>query len=498
MTKTQKASGQIVHNNINSIKLQKKNKLRTKIIAVLVIIISLSSIFCTSVSAVTTNSWGLIKSQVDRNYFYSGGSSLDYSWSVSAQNAWIAASNLSSTFNTYIVAPYINGNLIKQMEYIYDNGYSSQAVAYANRWNTIWYEISNLITDVSQICPNSSVTQAQNLYNQIQSEQEKLTKLANEITSSYSAVVSATNYPEITNDLSTSGIGILNILWKNLGNILKSIGTNSSNSSSLLGMSWTSSDIENIANTVSSVVKTFAYALACILFGINVTTTSLQYEILTLRGGVKVFARVLLVKFWIDLAIPICIYMLNMINSLARQIFNLFTISNANIFSTVSIVTFKGVSTGNSIVDTFLSGIEKLINFLASIIYSGPILAVTIILIVVIISVFIKIISRAFELTALVSISPIFFATLVGEETKRYFWKFASAFLSTAGYIVFMAIVYAVASTWISQCSTASFSNQTELMKAFFSVLPRTLIIIACCRIMKKPPKVLTSLFDGG
>ncbi|MCH5296044.1 MAG: type IV secretion system protein [Ruminococcus sp.] len=483
--------------NINTLKIKKSNKLRRKIIAILLIIIVFSSAFCTSVSAVSYNSWNLIISQIDRSYFYQGGSSLNSSWPTSTQNAWIAASNLSYTFNQYILSTNTSTNLVKQMQYMYDNGYSNQAVSYGTRWNDIWYEINDLITDVSYTCSNGSVTAAQNLCDQIRSEQDRLRNLANEITTSYYTAYTAKDYPSIANDISISGISALNTLWNMLGNILKTIGTNSANTDSLLGMSWTSGDIQGIANTVSGIVKTFAYALACILFGINVTTTSLQYEMLTLRGGVKVFARVLLVKFWIDLAIPICIYMLNMINSLAKQIFNLFTINSIVVFWQDDLIKFD-VQTNNGILDTIIKATEKIINFFANFFFQLPILAITVVLIIVIVSVFIKIISRAFELTGLISISPIFFATLVSEETKHYFRKFAGAFLSTAGYMVFMAIVYAVASKWISQCSTASISNVPELAQAFFSVLPRTLIIIACCRIMKKPPKVLTSLFDGG
>lgn len=281
--------------------------------------------------------------------------------------------------------------------------------------------------------------------------------------------------------------------------MLKNIGTNSMNTNSLLGMSWTSNDIEGIANIISSVMKTFAYAIACILFGINVTTTSLQYEILTLRGGVKVFARVLLVKIWIDLAIPICMYVLNIINSLAVQIFKMFTITNGSpIFQISDLVKFD-VDTDNGILEWIIKAAESIINFFANFICKMPALAIIVILVICIVSVLIKIIARAFELTALVAVSPLFFASLVGEETKQYFKKFISAFLSTAGYIVFMAIVYVVASKWIQQCTSATLvQNPGDLVLSVLNLLPKTLIIIACCRIMKKPPKVLTSLFDGG
>lgn len=457
-----------------------------------------SSIFCTSVSAVSYNSWNLITSQLDRSYFFSGGSSLDSSWPTSTQNAWIAAYNLSYTFNQYIVSTNTSTNLIEQMQYMYDNGYPNQAVAYGTRWNDIWYEITNLISDVRYTCSNGSITAAQNLCDQIRSEQDRLKNLADEITESYQITTFSFSSTDMGSNLSSSGIEVLDYLWKSLGTMLRTIGTNATNTDSLLGMSWTSSDIQAIVDTVSGLMKTFAYAIACILFGINVTTTSLQYEILTLRGGVKVFARVLLVKIWIDLAIPICIYALNIINSLARQIFTLFFVDNTSIFQMNNLVEFD-VSTDNNFLESIIKAAEGIINFLANFIAKMPSLAIIIILVITICSVLIKIIARAFEITALTAISPLFFATLVGEETKRYFNKFISAFLSTAGYIVFIAIVYVVASKWIQQCTSATnVSNWTDLALSVMNLLPKALIIIACCRIMKKPPKVLTSLFDGG
>ena len=341
----------------------------------------------------------------------------------------------------------------------------------------------------------NSRTEGQNLYNQIMDKQEKLQTLSSEITDSYALASSGSEYPDIANDISIAGINGINTMWNWLGNMIKTLGTGSTNTSSLLGISWTSADIENVANSVAGVVKTFAYAIACILFGINVTSTALQYELLTLRGGIKVFVRVIFTKIWIDLAIPICIYILNLINYLAQQILGLFTTNNFVVFWDTGVVSFQA-DTGSWVLDVVIKAIEKLINFFTNIIYSLPTLAVVVVLFVIIISVFIKIVSRAFEITALVTVSPIFFATLVGEGTKRYFMKFVSAFLSTVGYIVFVAIVYAVASQWIQSCTTPA-TNIAEVLSLLISRLPKTIIIIACCRVMKKPPKVLTSLFEG-
>lgn len=480
--------------SIKTIQSDKKHRLKFKVLSVIsILIIALSAVNIPVYAA--NNSWGLNTSQIDMGYFYNGGSSFPSGKVTSIQNAWNAAYSLASTFNYRVVDTYISGNMIDQMEFLYQNGYSDEAVAFGNRWNTIKFEIESLIVDTESICYGNSRNEGQNLYNQLMDKQSKLQTLISDITNSYAIATTSEDYPDIANDISSAGINGINTMWNWLGNIVKTLGTGSTNTDSFFGISWTSADIENVANSVAGVIKTFAYAVACILFGINVTSTALQYELLTLRGGIKVFVRVIFTKIWIDLAIPICLYILNLVNFLARQIFNLFTTNNIVLLWDDGLVSFEA-DTGIWALDAIIKAAEKIINFFTNIIYQFPTLAIVVVLFVVIISVFIKIVSRAFEITALVSVSPIFFATLVGEESKRYFRKFMSAFLSTAAYIVFVAIVYAIASEWIQSCTTPA-TNVGELLMSIFTMLPRTIIIIACCRIMKKPPKVLTSLFEG-
>ena len=143
--------------------------------------------------------------------------------------------------------------------------------------------------------------------------------------------------------------------------------------------------------------------------------------------------------------------------------------------------------------------VTRIFNAIIEFITGFPSLILIIIMIVCIVLVIIKLVARCFELTCLVSLSPIFFATLVGEESKRYFRKFMSAFLSTAGYIAYVAIVYAVGTRWVAQATEPNLvSSLAQLFLPIISTLPRAIIIIACCRVMVKPPKVLLSLTDGG
>lgn len=262
---------------INTIKLTAKNKRLSKTLAVIFVVVLLLSIAITSVGAEEYNYFSVINSQLDRSYFYQGGgSSFNSSWDPSKKTAWRLSCDFSQAMNFYIVSTNIEENLIDQMEYLYQNNNSSEAAAFGTRWNTIWFEVQHLINATKEICSNGGTSsQAQNLCLQIQDAQTKLNTLAQEITESYHIRTSSYNYTDVGGDLQKGGIVLLNSLWQGLGDMLKNIGTNSINTNSLLGMSWTANDIEGIANIISSVMKTFAYAIACILFGINVTTTSL-------------------------------------------------------------------------------------------------------------------------------------------------------------------------------------------------------------------------------
>lgn len=103
--------------------------------------------------------------------------------------------------------------------------------------------------------------------------------------------------------------------------------------------------------------------------------------------------------------------------------------------------------------------VKRIFSLLKSILIGFPSMIILGIMAVCIVIVIVKLVARCFELTCLVAISPIFFATLVGEETKRYFRRFISAFLSTAGYIVYIAIVYAVATQWVASATTPSITS---------------------------------------
>lgn len=474
---------------------QLNKKTNRKIICIVLAIIMLISLSTVSVFA-KSNNWGLVTSQINTSYFHEY---IDMNgWSSVRERCYVNANTLTSSFNIYVVDTDNAKNVIYQMEYIYDKSGSRTATAYSDRWNNLYADLVNLTENVKQLCgggPNVPVingkevtTEAyQNLVADIATKTSELNVLVSDINSSYaSAQYQAV---DITSQFNGTNYNIFTTLWNQLGLFITSIGNSSDTSAMIFGVSWTSDNIKNIANTVSPIVKSFAYFIACVLFGINVSRSALQFELMETKGVFKIFARVLLIKIWIDLSITICIYIINIISSLTKQIVSEFT------YNTFAFTTFTS-SIGDATANDSFNGIGALINFLYQIFLTLPYSILCIVLIVSIISVIIKLIARGFEMTALVTVSPIFFATLVGEETRMYFKKFISAFLSTCCSLFFIAIVYAVATIWINDSTVITDTSLTSIVSAFGNSFGRCLIVLAACRIIRKPPKVLVDLLS--
>ena len=486
----------------------KRNKRLCKILSViLVVLMCLSSVFMV-VSAGTEespdrNSWNLFKQKIGVDYFH-GPNRPNREWSTIRQNCFLRCRTLVEDFNDCIIKSDINNNIVKMLEYSHEHGYDKEASAIGGRWNDFYWEVINTRNDVMILVgyddavpsvdgKRVTTEQYQNQLNVISKFMDKLKSIKTDASNLYDTALSDTNSEDTIGSVLMESGSVVNFLWSALGLAIKDVGVGSGQTNSFLGISTSSTAIKTIADSVSSVTKTFAYAIAVILFGINISTTALQNEILTLRGGIKVFARVIVVKFWIDLAIPICIYALNMVNSLGVQILNNISVNNSSLLSSFNINSPAG-----GLAEMILRFVKKIFSLLKSILIGFPSMIILGIMAVCIVIVIVKLVARCFELTCLVAISPIFFATLVGEETKRYFRRFISAFLSTAGYIVYIAIVYAVATQWVASATTPSITSLESFLNAVKSLLPRAIIVIASCRVMVKPPKVLLSLTDGG
>lgn len=510
-----------MQNNLRIIGQQKQNKRLCRFLSVIIVVLILMSSAMMAVSAAITEEselgehrFGLVVKQVDPGYFYSvdhSGINKD-NWSIIRQRCYYSCQSLVTAFNNYIIETNYNKNIIKQIEYCYDHGYSTEAVDLGSKYNRIRTHVSDALNDTQQLVGYSessipvvngeevTTEQYQNLYSIIANQFNELYSLAKEVSALYNSVKQEEDYKRTAGDnpavnAINNSKSLTNRLWSLLGGVILDFGSGNSSASNFLGISVSSQSIEQTANKFSSIFKTLAYAVAVILFGVNITTTSLQNEILTLRGGVKVFARVILVKIWIDLAIPICIYVINIFNGITSQILTQFNVSSSGaVYANDFVYTTSNTSNAFEVIVGYLKSIFEAIKILLT---GSPILILFLVMAICIVIVMVKMVARVFELTCLVAVSPVFFATLVGEESKRYFRKFISAFLSTAGYIVFVSITYIIATSWVAQNSPNTVMTANALLDNTIKVLPCAIIIIACCRVVVKPPKVLTSLLDG-
>ena len=501
-----------MHKNISAIRQEKRNKRLCKVLSVIFVILMILSTVITSVSA-AVNVWGVDTTQIDKSYFYSlgMGSSCYTSWYITRQRCFYTARMLADSFNGLIVNTDINNNAVKQFNVCYTHNLKTEADVLRNRWNNLRYQIQEAITDTGYLCGSSegvrylisgdsskAVTedQYQNLLSELSQRTKELNELVQDIKQLYSFALTAGDNSSV-NAINNSK-SLINELWARLGGVIVDFGSGNGSTTNFLGISVSSASIKQAADNLLAIFKTFAYAIAVVLFGVNNTTTSLQNEILTLRGGIKVFVRVILVKFWIDLAIPICIYVLNIINGIASQIITQLNINTAaaGIFTE----NFSYNTTSSGTFEIIANYLAKVIEFIKIILTGSPLLILFFVVAVCIVIVMVKMVARVLELTCLTAVAPVFFATLVGEESKRYFRKFISAFLSTAGYVLFVTITYAISTQWVANTSPSTIYTPDptiNVVSNMINVLPRAIIIIACCRVVVKPPRVLTSLLDG-
>lgn len=291
-----------MNKNLRDSEQLKRNRRLCKVLSViLVVLMCFSSVFM--VVAARTTAWNLQISQVSTDYFVSigFGGSPNYEWSIIRQRCFLYCKDLIRTYNDYTTNRDINFNLVKELDYCYNNGYSSEAVSIGNRWNTIYYHVIDALNDTKQLVGYGSaalpkingkevtVDQYQNLYNTISKQFDELNSIANEIRNLYQMTISGDASNSATGNVFGDSGSVLNFLWNRLGSAIKDIGAGSGNRNSFLGLTISSNSIKTIAESLSGVIKTFAYAIAVILFGVNLTTTALQKRDFNLERRRKSF-----------------------------------------------------------------------------------------------------------------------------------------------------------------------------------------------------------------
>ena len=286
-----------------------------------------------------------------------------------------------------------------------------------------------------------------------------------------------------------SPLGIANgvfMLYKGLLNIItdtfKSMADSSVTSTVFYGF-----DYNAIADKIFPLFRTFAYALIIIFAGVNALETALQYEMFTLRGGVKILARLTFAKIWVDISLIVCRGIVAIATDWLGQITQL----TADIANSLNV----GVSLQHS--DAWIIG--WLIDFFNGLLLAAGILLLLIPLVVLILIMFVKLFIRYFELAMLQCVSPVFFACLTGEATKQYFKKFILTYISVVVEVVFMALIWYIYVEYLNQAFSVSTQANTvlELFSLEGGIMNFFMVSVGAFILMIKPPQVLKNLVSA-
>ena len=312
------------------------------------------------------------------------------------------------------------------------------------------------------------------LYSDLETEFSKLQKLVN------SGHVS----PDLNDG--DSPIGIANAvfwLYKGLLNVMtdtfKSLSDSSVTSTVMYGF-----DYNSVADTIFPLFKIFAYALIIIFASVNALETALQYEMFTMRGGVKILARLTFAKIWVDISLIVCRGIVAIATDWLGQITRL----TADITNIIDV----GVSLQHS--DAWIVG--WIIDFFNGVLLAAGILLILLPLVVLILIMFVKLFIRSFELAMLQCVSPVFFACLTGEATKQYFKRFILTYISVVVEVVFMAVIWYIYVEYLNQAFSVSTQANTvlEMFSLEGGIINFFMVSVGAYILMIKPPQVLKNL----
>lgn len=291
-------------------------------------------------------------------------------------------------------------------------------------------------------------------------------------------VKSQTNLKDSVNSTTEDLFNIPEALWDTLGTV---IGTVATPEASVFGLSLDTLNI--VANNLLPYINSLAYLVLVISFGISASQSALQFELYEPRGAAKVLLKLAFGKMLIDVSIRLCLAIIRVINSVAASAINV----------GISTGTFSGtdltdILTGAGAYILSVTSANPLV-IVSSLVSNIPKIVITVVIITSMVKVFIKLVMRNFELGCLLVVAPIGFATLAGEESKRYFSKYLGSLIGAASQILFIAITYNLVSQWLS-----NISNDTSM----FSLGSEWLAMIIICAMGKfiwKPPASLSNIF---
>lgn len=268
----------------------------------------------------------------------------------------------------------------------------------------------------------------------------------------------------------------IKVLWMNLYAFLAA-GAGVNNASGWmhdLFQTLSYDSIESFVYQYSPLFLTPAYLIFLIGFMSNIMESSVKFDIADPKQAVKIFTRLIIGKVMLDGSITVCLFALQFLNNIASSVID---------FATVDLLITPPPSTIYSDVPV----IGPLLAFAESIWTFLPYIILCVVVFFCCIKVMVKLLVRTFELTALICASPVFFACLSGEPTKKYFERFFVTFLSVAASIIFIGIIYAMGCNMLLKLSIGNTND-------FFGQIIVLIIVIAICQFITKPPKVFSNL----
>lgn len=247
-------------------------------------------------------------------------------------------------------------------------------------------------------------------------------------------------------------------------------------------------DLKGFINLFAPFFKTIGYGILVLLFGINLIHSATQMELLNYKGIIKILVGLLLAKLWVDLSTDICIAIIDTCTDIASSVFT--QADEMIIFP--SFDTLKSTNTGLWI-------IGELLNQFLDFIMLAPIIIVVVIILVVCGLIMIKLMLRTFELALYCSVSPAFFACLLGDATKGYFKRFIDGLLSSALSLVYMGIIYIAGSYWckVLTMNNVGVDSPMDVLVWLSSAMPKVLVVLAMGFLILKPPLALRQLTGG-
>ncbi len=148
------------------------------------------------------------------------------------------------------------------------------------------------LDDCNRVINTGSVYEVDNVY----SEMKKQHDLALEQT------ILSSEASSVLFHVSNSMSSFLNWLLKGIGGLLTHDFGTQNPSSDFQGF-----DVKGFVDEYSPIFIIFANAMLILLFGVNILSTALQYELFTLKGAVRTLAHFFFSKIWIDLSCQICL-----------------------------------------------------------------------------------------------------------------------------------------------------------------------------------------------